>query len=101
MFSRAIKQAVQIPRISARSYASEAGAADKLRLQFALPHQTIFQDKEVLQVSVPAQTGEMGILSHHVPSVEALKAGVVEVIESAGQSTKYFSGEGILIRVLS
>lgn len=34
----------------------------------------------------------MGILANHVPSVEALKAGVVEVIEDAGsQSKKWFS----------
>ncbi|TIB77873.1 hypothetical protein E3Q23_01082 [Wallemia mellicola] len=83
-----------VPRIASRAYASEAGAADKLKLKFALPHETLYQDKEVIQVSVPAETGEMGILSHHVPSVEALKSGVVEVIEAAGQSKKYFISSG-------
>ena len=39
----------------------------------------------------------MGILANHVPSVEALKAGVVEVIEDAGsQSKKWFSKSRLL-----
>jgi hypothetical protein len=35
----------------------------------------------------------MGILANHVPSVEALKAGVVEVIEDAGAQPKKWFGE--------
>ena len=38
-----------------------------------------------------AVSGAMGVLANHVPSVEALKPGVVEVIESgAGESKKWF-----------
>jgi F0F1-type ATP synthase epsilon subunit len=32
----------------------------------------------------------MGILANHVPSVEPLRPGVVEVIETNGQSKKWF-----------
>ena len=32
----------------------------------------------------------MGILANHVPSIEPLRAGLVEVIESAGSSKKWF-----------
>ena len=32
----------------------------------------------------------MGILANHVPSVEPLRPGVVEVIETDGQSKKWF-----------
>ena len=32
----------------------------------------------------------MGILANHVPTVEALRPGLVEVIESAGTSKKFF-----------
>jgi len=32
----------------------------------------------------------MGILANHVPSIEPLRAGVVEVIESANGSKKWF-----------
>lgn len=32
----------------------------------------------------------MGILSNHVPSIEAIRPGVVEVIESNAGSQKFF-----------
>jgi F0F1-type ATP synthase epsilon subunit len=32
----------------------------------------------------------MGILANHVPTIEPLRPGVVEVIESAGESKKWF-----------
>lgn len=45
------------------------------------------------QVNVPALAGEMGILASHVPSVEELGPGVVEVIQSSG-SKKFFCSSG-------
>jgi len=38
----------------------------------------------------------MGILANHVPSVEPLRPGVVEVIETNGQSKKWFGMLGFL-----
>ena len=35
----------------------------------------------------------MGVLANHVPSVEALRPGVVEVIEDNGQPGKKWFGE--------
>ena len=32
----------------------------------------------------------MGILANHVPSIEAIRPGLVEVIESNGTSKKFF-----------
>ena len=40
--------------------------------------------------NIPAASGDMGILANHVPTVEALRPGLVEVIESAGTSKKFF-----------
>ena len=40
--------------------------------------------------NIPAVSGDMGILANHVPTVEALRPGLVEVIESAGSSKKFF-----------
>lgn len=40
-------------------------------------------------MNIAAATGDMGILANHVPSIEPLRAGVVEVIESTG-SKKWF-----------
>lgn len=54
--------------------------------------QTIFTNKEVTQVNVPAITGDMGILANHVPVVEQLKPGVVEILEGTSSSKFFISG---------
>lgn len=43
-----------------------------------------------VQVNLPAESGEMGVLANHVPSIEQLKPGLVEVIEEAGGSKQFF-----------
>ncbi|TYJ53323.1 hypothetical protein B9479_006038 [Cryptococcus floricola] len=50
--------------------------------------QSLYSATGVTQVNIPAATGDMGILANHVPSVEALRAGVIEVIEESGQPSK-------------
>ncbi|KAG7866887.1 hypothetical protein KL918_003082 [Ogataea parapolymorpha] len=49
---------------------------------------------KVSLVNLPASSGEMGVLANHVPTVEELAPGVVEVIESSGTSSKYFVSGG-------
>lgn len=39
---------------------------------------------------MPAESGEMGVLANHVPSIEQLKPGLVEVIEENGGSKQFF-----------
>jgi F0F1-type ATP synthase epsilon subunit len=55
--------------------------------------QSLYSSTGVTQVNIPAASGDMGILANHVPSVEALRAGVVEVIEEAGGQGKKWFGE--------
>ncbi len=43
-----------------------------------------------VQVNIPAESGEMGVLANHVPSIEQLKPGLVEVIEESGGSKQFF-----------
>ncbi|KAF9175228.1 delta subunit of the central stalk of mitochondrial F1F0 ATP synthase, atp16 [Mortierella sp. AD011] len=74
-----------------RSYATEA-AATGLRLTFAVPHQTIYKDASVAQVNIAAVSGDMGILASHVPSIEQLRPGVVEVLEGASSKKFFVSG---------
>ncbi|KAF9104701.1 delta subunit of the central stalk of mitochondrial F1F0 ATP synthase, atp16 [Mortierella sp. AM989] len=79
------------PSRMVRSYATEA-AATGLRLTFALPHQTLYKDISVAQVNIAAVSGDMGILASHVPSIEQLRPGVVEVIENAATKKFFVSG---------
>ncbi|QLL34454.1 hypothetical protein HG536_0G03160 [Torulaspora globosa] len=78
--------------VSKRFYA-EAAPSSFLKLQFALPHETVSAGSEVTQVNLPAQSGRIGILANHVPTVEQLTPGVVEVFEGS-QSKKYFVSGG-------
>lgn len=52
--------------------------------------QAIYSSTDVVQVNIPAESGDMGILSNHVASVEAMRPGVVEVIEAGGAAQKFF-----------
>ncbi|QIW96943.1 hypothetical protein AMS68_002461 [Peltaster fructicola] len=75
-----------------RGYAD--AVPDKIKLSLALPHQAIYKSRDVVQVNIPAESGEMGILANHVPSIEQLKPGLVEVIEEAGGSKQFFLSGG-------
>ncbi|KAF9013997.1 ATP-synthase delta-subunit [Cyathus striatus] len=70
-----------------------ADVTDKVKLSLVLPHKTIYSSQDVVQVNIPAESGDMGILANHVPSIEALRPGVVEVIES-GATQKFFVSAG-------
>ncbi|KAK4547129.1 hypothetical protein LTR36_001350 [Oleoguttula mirabilis] len=79
-------------RAAKRGYADVA--PDKIRLSLALPHQSIYKSQDVVQVNIPAESGEMGILANHVPSIEQLKPGLIEVIEEQGGSKQFFLSGG-------
>ena len=54
-----------------------------------------------VQVNIPAESGEMGILAQHVPSIEQLKPGLVEIIEESGGNKQFFRTFGSLRHMLS
>jgi len=74
-----------------------AEASDKIKLSLVLPHQSIYTSTEVVQVNLAAATGDMGILANHVPSIEPLRAGIIEVIEAGNASKKFFAAGGFAI----
>jgi F-type H+-transporting ATPase subunit delta len=41
-------------------------------------------------VNLSGSSGDMGILANHVPIIEELKPGVLEVIEKDGKKNKFF-----------
>jgi hypothetical protein len=66
-----------------------------LEARYEQPEQNMDQYTELMlqdsvQVNIPAESGEMGILANHVPAIEQLKPGLVEIIEEAGASKQYF-----------
>ncbi|RSH83272.1 delta subunit of the central stalk of mitochondrial F1F0 ATP synthase, atp16 [Apiotrichum porosum] len=89
---RAATRSVAAARVARRTYADVADGA--LKLSLVLPHQAIYSASGVTQVNIPASTGDMGILANHVASIEALRPGVVEVIEEGGKVNKWFVSTG-------
>ncbi|PWN98443.1 hypothetical protein FA09DRAFT_360179, partial [Tilletiopsis washingtonensis] len=70
-----------VPSLARRGYAE--AVSDKLTLQLILPHAALYQG-EATQVNIAAVSGDMGVLAAHVPSVEQLAPGLLEVIEASG-----------------
>lgn len=58
--------------------------------------QAIYKATDVQQVNLAATSGDMGILANHVPTIEQLNPGVVEVVETA-ELTKKFFGKNVNI----
>ncbi|KAG2205221.1 ATP synthase [Mucor mucedo] len=88
-------RAAMKPLSMARFYATEAPvASDALRLTFVVPHKAIYKASDVQQVNLAATSGDMGILANHVPTIEQLNPGVVEVVESAEITKKFFVSGG-------
>jgi F-type H+-transporting ATPase subunit delta len=78
-----------------RGYATEAeetlaGEKGKLTLNLVVPHEKILAGQVVTQVNVTTADGEVGILADHVPSVEQLVPGVLEIFGMEGKDKKYF-----------
>merc|ERR1712130_810538 len=88
---RARPTAFRVP-LQQRGYAE--AVSDKIKLSLALPHQAIYKSQDVVQVNIPAESGEMGVLANHVPSIEQLKPGLVEVIEESGGAKQFFLSGG-------
>ncbi|KAI9189443.1 delta subunit of the central stalk of mitochondrial F1F0 ATP synthase, atp16 [Blastocladiella emersonii ATCC 22665] len=84
--------------VARRAYATEAAAtANKLTLNLVMPHQALYTKKEVQQVNLSGANGDIGILANHVPIIEQLKPGVVEVIEKDGKKNKFFVSGGFAV----
>ncbi|KAK0664814.1 ATP synthase subunit delta [Lasiodiplodia hormozganensis] len=87
--------AFRAPIAQRRGYAE--AASDKLKLSLALPHSTIFKSSEVVQVNIASESGDMGLLANHVPAIEQLKPGLIEVIEEQGGSKQWFASGGFAV----
>ncbi|ORX99791.1 ATP synthase subunit delta, mitochondrial [Basidiobolus meristosporus CBS 931.73] len=86
-------RAVRPARFAIRGYATDAPAVnDKLVLNFVLPHQVLFKKTAVQQVNLASTSGDMGILANHVPSIEQLRPGVLEVITEQNTQKWFVSG---------
>ena len=61
-----------------------------LNFIYSIKELVLMNVMDSVQVNIPAESGEMGVLANHVPSIEQLKPGLVEIIEEAGGSKQFF-----------
>ncbi len=76
-------------------YTNQPMCASRLRSRASLllrsrRGQAAYEMDSSVQVNIPAESGEMGVLANHVPSIEQLKPGLVEIIEESGGSKQFF-----------
>ncbi|KAI5793134.1 F1 complex, delta/epsilon subunit of ATPase [Geopyxis carbonaria] len=90
-------RAKPINSVARRTYADAAGPADKIRLSLTVPHQAIYKASDVIQVNIPAESGDMGILANHVASVEQLRPGIIDIIEEGTGNKQFFLSGGFAV----
>ncbi|CAL8575438.1 delta subunit of the central stalk of mitochondrial F1F0 ATP synthase, atp16 [Xanthoria parietina] len=83
-------------------YTNQPMCASRLRSRASLllrsrRGQAAYEMDSSVQVNIPAESGEMGVLANHVPSIEQLKPGLVEIIEESGGSKQFFLSGGFAI----
>jgi F-type H+-transporting ATPase subunit delta len=82
-------------RVAARTMSTEApmaASASMVKLNFSVPHETIYQNASVYSVIIPGVEGEYGVTGGHVAYVAQLKPGVLQILheENQSESEKYF-----------
>eukprot|EP00834_Sanchytrium_tribonematis_P001181 NODE_26_length_40862_cov_0.679513.p25 type:complete len:152 gc:universal NODE_26_length_40862_cov_0.679513:31730-32185(+) len=82
-----------LSRFSRFATTNAAAEVSGLKLYFASPGGAPYVDKVVKQVNLPGSSGDLGILADHVPIMEQLKAGTVDIIDDA-KTDKYFIAGG-------
>mmetsp|Transcript_4197 Transcript_4197/g.9032 ORF Transcript_4197/g.9032 Transcript_4197/m.9032 type:complete len:165 (-) Transcript_4197:86-580(-) len=82
-------------RVAVRAMSSEAVGPTSVTLNFALPHDTIYDGASVYRVIIPGVEGEYGVGAGHVPVAAQLKPGVLQVLhEESSEPEKYFVAGG-------
>ncbi len=91
-----------------RSYADDAQAAakekaakeGKLFFTLSCPHETFINGEPVDIVTVPASSGEMGVLAQHVPTISSLNPGLLTIKKTdetgSQKEIQYFVSGGFL-----
>ncbi|XP_045157348.1 ATP synthase subunit delta, mitochondrial-like [Mercenaria mercenaria] len=89
-FLRGPRLLSQCQRLSVLSQqkCNESTDPDSMSFTFASPGKVYYNAEVVKQVDVPTLSGVFGILARHVPTIAALKPGIVSVFEQDGVAPK-------------
>jgi F-type H+-transporting ATPase subunit delta len=83
-------------RTAARTFSDAAPSTGSVKLNFSLPHESIYSGASVYSVIIPGSAGEYGVTANHVPYVAQLKPGVLQILHEEGttEPEKYFVAGG-------
>jgi len=91
--SRVVRSALKRTALL-RAAETEAEVSKELKLNFYMPRETVYFQQNIHQVNIPGAAGDFGVLANHVPTVAAMKPGVVSVYEDESTIKKYFVSGG-------
>lgn len=80
-----------------RRYAIQPATGEHLVLTMACPHQYYYKSAQVDQVNIPASSGDMGILSRHIPTIQQLRPGIIQVMINGSNDKKLFTSGGFAV----
>lgn len=77
--------------------------AASMKLRFVTPEKTIFSERDIKEIVLPTESGEITVLPNHVALVSLISAGIVQIIAASPNGGKdereYFSVAGGFIEV--
>jgi F-type H+-transporting ATPase subunit delta len=96
MFRSVLMRAGRVAVRAEEAAATDPAFATKLKFNFSIPSKPLFTAAPVRMVVVPGASGVFGVLKDHVPTIAAMKPGVVQVQENEGDSDlkQYFVSGG-------
>ncbi|KAJ1616101.1 ATP synthase [Pavlovales sp. CCMP2436] len=65
---------------------SDPAFATKLKFNFSIPSTPLYTGAPVRMVIIPGAAGVFGVLKDHVPTIAAMKPGVVQIQENEGET---------------
>jgi len=80
--------------------------ATSMKLRFVTPEKTIFSERDVKEIVLPTESGEITVLPNHAALVSLISAGIVQIIPAspdgksgATNEREYFSVAGGFIEI--
>lgn len=73
-------------------------SASSMKLRFVTPEKTIFSERDVKEIVLPTESGEITVLPNHAALVSLISAGIVQLIPMQGEK-EYFSVAGGFIEI--
>jgi F-type H+-transporting ATPase subunit epsilon len=59
-----------------------------MKLRFVTPEKTIFSERDVKEIILPTESGEITVLPNHAALVSLISAGIVQIVPASPNGAK-------------